>query len=121
MRITGCVKAIRLIEAANLKFSAHTWSSALNTAASVHLLASSRSGWCMDFKPHESPMQHELVSDPWVQKDGYLKVREKPGLGVTVREDVGQEVRIRLGLTQIYLITKLSVRALHPVRPRPSP
>jgi D-galactarolactone cycloisomerase len=42
----------------------------------------------MDFKPHESPMQHELVSDPWVQKDGYLQVRDLPGLGVTVREDV---------------------------------
>jgi len=86
--ITGCIKVVKLIEAANLKFSAHTWSSALNTAASVHLLAASRAGWCMDFKPHESPMQHELVSDPWVQKGGFIAVRDQPGLGVTVREDV---------------------------------
>ena len=86
--ITGSVKVVRLIEAANLKFTAHTWSSALNTAASVHLLASSLAGWCMDFKPHESPMQHELVSDPWVQKDGTIAVREATGLGVTVVEDV---------------------------------
>jgi len=42
--ITGCLKVIKLIEAANLKFTAHTWSSALNTAASVHLLAVSRAG-----------------------------------------------------------------------------
>ena len=42
----------------------------------------------MDFKPHTSPMQHELVSDPWVQEDGYLKVRESPGLGVTVDQSV---------------------------------
>jgi L-alanine-DL-glutamate epimerase-like enolase superfamily enzyme len=86
--ITGCRHAIKLIEAENLRFSAHTWSSALNTAASVHLLASSTHGVCMDFKPHESPMQHELVSDPWVQKGGYLAVRDTPGLGVTVREEV---------------------------------
>ncbi len=86
--ITGCVKVVKLVEAANLKFSAHTWSSALNTGASVHLLASSRAGWTMDFKPHESPMQHELVSDPWVQKGGFIPVRDRPGLGVTVREDI---------------------------------
>jgi L-alanine-DL-glutamate epimerase-like enolase superfamily enzyme len=85
---TGCRHVIQLIEAENLRFSAHTWSSALNTAASLHLLASSIHGDCMDFKPHPSPMQHELVSDPWVQADGYLTVREVPGLGVTVREDV---------------------------------
>ena len=86
--ITGSMKAVKLIEAANLKFSAHTWSSALNTAASVHLLAASRAGWTMDFKPHESPMQHELVSDPWVQKGGFIAVRDQPGLGVTVREEI---------------------------------
>ncbi len=80
--ITGCVKAIKLVEAANLKFTAHTWSSALNTAASVHLLAASPAGWCMDSKPHESPMQHELVSEPWLQESGYLEVRDVPGLGV---------------------------------------
>jgi L-alanine-DL-glutamate epimerase-like enolase superfamily enzyme len=85
--ITGCRDVIKLIEAENLHFSAHTWSSALNTAASVHLLAISTHGLCMDFKPHESPMQHELVADPWVQRDGYLSVRDAPGLGVQVLED----------------------------------
>ncbi|HZP00475.1 MAG TPA: mandelate racemase/muconate lactonizing enzyme family protein [Terriglobia bacterium] len=86
--ITACRHAIKLIEAENLHFTMHTWSSALNTAASVHLLAASTHGVTMDFKPHESPMQHELVSDPWVQTQGYLAVRKTPGLGVTVREDV---------------------------------
>lgn len=86
--ITGCREVIKLIEAENLHFSAHTWSSALNTASSVALLASSTHGLCMDFKPHESPMQHELVTDPWDQRDGLLAVRDTPGLGVTVREEI---------------------------------
>jgi L-alanine-DL-glutamate epimerase-like enolase superfamily enzyme len=85
--ITGCHHAIRLVEAENLEWSAHTWSSALNTAASVHLMANSTRAAAMDLKPHESPMQHELVHDPWEQEDGYLEVRDKPGLGVEVRED----------------------------------
>jgi L-alanine-DL-glutamate epimerase-like enolase superfamily enzyme len=91
--ITGCRQAIQLVEAENLSFSLHTWSGALNTAASIHLLASSTHGDCMDFKPHESPMQHELVADPWVQKNGYLEVRSQPGLGVEVQDEVVQKYR----------------------------
>ena len=89
--ISGCRHVIKLIEAQNLQWSAHTWSSALNTAASVHLMANSTHGVAMDFKPHESPMQHELVSDSWVQEDGYLGVRNQPGLGVEVREEIVQK------------------------------
>ena len=84
--ITGCRAVVRMIEAAGLRYSAHSWSSALNTAASLHLLAISRHGDTLDFKPHESPMQHDLVEDPWVQEDGVLTLRKTPGLGVTVRQ-----------------------------------
>lgn len=86
--ITGCRHVIKLIEAANLEVSAHTWSSALNTAASLHLLAHTAHGVGMDLKPHPSPMQHELVRDPWHQEDGFLALRDRPGLGVDVNEDV---------------------------------
>ena len=86
--ITGALRAIRLVEAANLQVSAHTWSSALNTAASVHLLATTPHSAGMDFKPHESPLQHDMIENPWVQEEGYLAVREEPGLGVEIKEDV---------------------------------
>lgn len=86
--ITGARDVIRLIEAANLEVSAHTWSSALNTAASLHLLAHTPRAAALDFKPHPSPMQNELVTDPWVQEEGFLLLRDRPGLGVQVDEDV---------------------------------
>lgn len=89
--ITGCRHVIKLVEAANLRFSAHTWSSAINTAASIHLCANSTHGFGMDFKPHESPMQHELVSDPWIQKGGDIEVRDTPGLGVNVLPNIVQK------------------------------
>jgi len=91
--ITGCREVIRLIEAEHLHYSMHTWSSALNTAASAHLLAISDRGVAMDFKPHESPMQHELVADPWVQRDGMLAVRDAPGLGVEVLPETVRKYR----------------------------
>ncbi len=86
--ITGTLRAIRLVEAANLQVSAHTWSSALNTAASVHLLACTPHSAGMDFKTHESPLQHDMIGNTWVQENGYLTVREEPGLGVEIKEDV---------------------------------
>ncbi len=89
--ITGMQRAIRLVEAANLLVSAHTWSSALNTAASLHLLATTQHSAGMDFKPHESPLQHDMIGNPWVQENGYLTVREEPGLGVEIKEEVVEE------------------------------
>lgn len=86
--ITGGCEIMRRIERAHLKCSAHSWSSALNTAASLHLLATSEAADTLDFKPHESPLQHELVEDPWVHEDGFLALRDRAGLGVTVRDDV---------------------------------
>lgn len=93
--LTGCREVIKLAEAANVKVSAHSWSSALNTAASLHFLAMTPEGDTLDFKPHESPLQHELVTHPWVQEDGYLKLRDAPGLGVTVDEGVVEKYRLR--------------------------
>ena len=86
--ITGSIETVKMIEAANLKYSMHTWSSALNTAASVALVAISRHGDTLDLKPHESPLQHELVDDPWVHDHGQLRVRDEPGLGVHVRDEI---------------------------------
>lgn len=85
--ITGSRQIVDLAERAHLVCSAHSWSSALNTAASLHVLATSPAGYTLDFKPHESPLQHELVDEPWVQEDGVIALRDTPGLGVTVRQD----------------------------------
>jgi L-alanine-DL-glutamate epimerase-like enolase superfamily enzyme len=86
--LTGCREVVKMTEAAGLKYSAHSWSGALNTAASLAFLAISESGDALDLKPHESPLQHELVEDPWVQEGGLLYLRDEPGLGVTVREEI---------------------------------
>lgn len=93
--ITGSIDTIKMIEAANLKYSMHTWSSALNTAASVHLVAISPHGDTLDLKPHESPLQHELVEDPWTPRNGLLQVRDEPGLGVHIREEIVDKYLLR--------------------------
>jgi L-alanine-DL-glutamate epimerase-like enolase superfamily enzyme len=93
--ITGCRETIKMIEAAGLTYSMHSWSSALNTAASLHLLAISTHGDTLDFKPHTSPMQHDLVEDPWIHEAGALALRETPGLGVTIRQAAIDKYQLR--------------------------
>jgi L-alanine-DL-glutamate epimerase-like enolase superfamily enzyme len=64
----------------------HSWSSALNTAAALHVLATVPNMVVFELKPNPSPMQHELVADPFEMSDGHLEVRDTPGLGVEVDE-----------------------------------
>ncbi len=84
--VTGSKKVIDLAADAGLSWNAHSWSSALNTAASLHLCAASPNVLVLELKPEPSPMQHEIVSDPIEMKDGWIAVRDTPGLGVTIDE-----------------------------------
>jgi L-alanine-DL-glutamate epimerase-like enolase superfamily enzyme len=84
--LSGARRVVAHVERAGLNFSMHSWSGALNTAASLHLLATSTHGDTLDFKPHPSPMQHELTPEPWTPVDGHIVLRDRPGLGVDIDE-----------------------------------
>lgn len=89
--ITGFQKVIALTTAAQLQINAHTWSSAINLAASIHLTATAPNYIVLELKPVRNPMQHELVKEPFEQKGGWLEVPDRPGLGVEVDEIVVQK------------------------------
>jgi L-alanine-DL-glutamate epimerase-like enolase superfamily enzyme len=86
--VTGTWNVIRAASAAGLSWNAHSWSSALNTAASLHLASASDNVLVMELKPVPSPMQHELVRDPIEQHEGWVSAPGGPGLGVDVDEAV---------------------------------
>ena len=89
--VTGYLKVIEMTVQAHRYINAHSWSSALNTAASIHLTAASPNYIVMEMKPTPSPMQHELVYNPINPQDGWITIPEEPGLGVEVNEDVVQK------------------------------
>lgn len=86
--ITGALQVIHLVEQANVWFNSHAWSSAVNTAASIALSASTPRCLLQELKPDVNPMQHELVDEPFAQHNGWIDVPRTPGLGVEPREDV---------------------------------
>ena len=93
--ITGFRELIGLVEQSQLWFNAHAWSSAIITAASLALSASSNRCLLFELKPIENPMQHELVEQPFWHTDGFISAPNKPGLGVEIKEAVIQKYRMR--------------------------
>ena len=93
--VTGFVEMVKMCEQFNVWFNAHTWSSAINTAASLAVSAISERCLVFELKPEVNPMQHELVSEPFAQHDGWINVpMDKPGLGVDVDESVVSKYRL---------------------------
>ena len=86
--LTGAWLAALEVAAFNVRWVPHSWSSAINTAAALHVFAATANGHVFELKPERSPMQHELVRTPFEQVDGYLAVPTVPGLGVEVDESV---------------------------------
>ena len=84
--ITGVLKVIEQVEAHQLWFNSHAWSSAVNTAASLALSAITPRCLVQELKPDPNPMQNELVKEPFVPRDGLIAVPQAPGLGVEVDE-----------------------------------
>src|SRR5262249_26220355 len=86
--ITGVKQVIELAALKHQFYNPHSWSSAINTAASLHLAAASTKAIFFELKPNPNPMQHELVEEPIDQCGGWVQAPDKPGLGIKVREDV---------------------------------
>ncbi|MDF2726244.1 MAG: mandelate racemase [Paenibacillus sp.] len=85
--ITGFLKVLTLVADAKIKFNTHAWSTALTTAASIHLSLFSPHCIIMELKPLANPMQDELVKNPIRQRDGWVYPLEEPGLGVEIDEE----------------------------------
>ncbi len=86
--VTGFKKIVDFAAAHCLRFTPHSWSSAINTAAAAHLFVSCDNGVVFEFKPNPSPMQDELVDTPYRPDGAWADLPSGPGLGVNVNEDI---------------------------------
>jgi L-alanine-DL-glutamate epimerase-like enolase superfamily enzyme len=86
--VTGALRVLRLVEREQRWFNSHAWSSAVNTAVSVALSATTDRCLVQELKPDVNPMQHELVAEPIVASGGRVAVPNRPGIGVEPDEAV---------------------------------
>ncbi|MEO6298743.1 MAG: mandelate racemase/muconate lactonizing enzyme family protein [Paracoccaceae bacterium] len=86
--ITGFVQVDALCSKYRKVINAHAWSTAITTAASLHLSLASPNSEVFEFKPFPVVVQDELVAEKLWHKDGWAYPITGPGLGIVVQEAV---------------------------------
>ncbi len=85
--ITEAMRIGALASAHNLKLAPHLWAGAPAFAAGLHVAAASPAGFIVEYSLGANPLLHDLVEESFPVRDGLVEVPERPGLGITVRED----------------------------------
>jgi L-rhamnonate dehydratase len=74
----------------------HSFTTDINVAASLHLLASIPNSIFLEYCVEESIVRNSVVANPIKLKDGFAFVPQGPGLGVEIDEDFLEEYRYDL-------------------------
>ncbi|HEV8680593.1 MAG TPA: mandelate racemase/muconate lactonizing enzyme family protein, partial [Stellaceae bacterium] len=85
--ITEAMRISALASAFNLKLAPHLWAGAPAFAAGLHVAAASPAGFIVEYSLGANPLLHDLVEESFPVEDGMILVPDRPGLGITVRED----------------------------------
>jgi L-alanine-DL-glutamate epimerase-like enolase superfamily enzyme len=72
----------------------HCFSTGVLVAASLHLVAALAAPTLAEFSIAASPLVGELLTEPFVLRDGCLEVPRQPGLGVSLDEAVLERLRV---------------------------
>jgi L-alanine-DL-glutamate epimerase-like enolase superfamily enzyme len=85
--ITEAMRISAIASAYNLKLAPHLWAGAPAFAAGLAVAAASPAGFIVEYSLGANPLLHDLVEEAFPVDDGMIEVPDRPGLGITVRED----------------------------------
>jgi L-alanine-DL-glutamate epimerase-like enolase superfamily enzyme len=92
LAICGGLTEARRIDALtgahNLRLAPHLWAGAPAFFAGLHLAAASPSSFILEYSLGANPMLHDLIEEEVGVRDGMIAIPDRPGLGLTMREDV---------------------------------
>lgn len=92
--ITGFRAIAAAVEAAGGTVNAHAWSTAVLTAASLHLSLASPAAELFELKPIPGPMQFDLVEEPFWHEEGLVRAPDRPGHGAEPKSDILERYRV---------------------------
>jgi L-alanine-DL-glutamate epimerase-like enolase superfamily enzyme len=90
----GLSEVKRIVDLAymwNLMVVPHGFSTAINVAANLQLVATMPGASLLEFRRTESPLISRLVKRPFEAVNGYLEIPDGEGLGIEINEDVLEE------------------------------
>jgi L-rhamnonate dehydratase len=74
----------------------HAFKTGVLVAASIHMIAALPDVPFLEFSVTESAIRKELLVEPFVQKDGFVKVPTAPGLGIELNPEVIKKYGVNL-------------------------
>ncbi len=86
--LTEAKKIATIAADANILCIPHAFKTGVLVAASIHLVAAIPHAPFLEFSVTESGIRKELLTNPFVQKDGFIDVPTSPGLGIEINPDV---------------------------------
>jgi L-alanine-DL-glutamate epimerase-like enolase superfamily enzyme len=93
--ITVCRKVAALAEAVGMPVIPHVFSSAVASIANMHFIASLANGGLLEFDQNPNPLRSELFEEPIaVDANGRVRLPDRPGLGVTLNQDIVDKYRV---------------------------
>ncbi len=75
------------VEEAGGRLCNHCYKTSLSVAACLHWLSTCSTAFLFEDCVEDSPLRHELTTEPLIARDGVVHVPDTPGLGVTLNED----------------------------------
>jgi L-alanine-DL-glutamate epimerase-like enolase superfamily enzyme len=77
-----------------LTVAPHLWGSAILFATGLHLCVSTPCATILEYSRGHNPLLNELVEEDIVLEDGHVLVPTGPGLGLTLKRDFVERVRV---------------------------
>jgi len=91
--VTEAMRIAALASAANLLLAPHLWAGAPAFAAGLHVAAAAAPAHILEYSLGANPMIHDLVEEAFPVEGGMLTIPDRPGLGITIRDDFVQQYR----------------------------
>ncbi len=91
---TECRRIAAFAHVYNMMVAPHAFSSAITLVASMHLLASIPNGLLLEFDQNPNALRAELLQEPISPEGGFVKLPERPGLGVALDPEVVERYRV---------------------------
>ena len=86
--LTEAKKIATMAADANILFVPHAFKTGILVAASIQLIAAIPHAPFLEFSITQSAIRRELLTQPFVQKDGFVEVPQTPGLGIELNPDI---------------------------------
>jgi L-alanine-DL-glutamate epimerase-like enolase superfamily enzyme len=96
--ISECRKIAHLADCYNTPWAAHvSMGTPVHIAASLHLGAATPNFLICEYPTHQNPIGNNLLEVPLVCEDGFIELPSGPGLGIELKEDELDRVRLTDG------------------------